>query len=153
MANNLTVSSVDRQNILNNPYAVEEIKKSIGVKGIEYNGRIVVIKEQIADFFEVTPRTIDNYIAHNEKELKDNGYEVLRGNSLKTIKLAINEQYVNEMYFANIKMVPQLGVFDFRALLRWKTSVIILLQEKSRKISFMTSFMPLSMRHSMMMKN
>lgn len=110
MAKDLTVSLVDRQNILNNPYAVEEIKKSIGVKGIEYNGRIVVIKEQVADFFEVTPRTIDNYIAQNEKELKNNGYEVLRGNSLNELKLAIKEQYVNEIYFVNIKKTPQLGV-------------------------------------------
>jgi hypothetical protein len=130
MAKDLTVSLVDRQNILNNPYAVEEIKKSIGVKGIEYNGRIVVIKEQVADFFEVTPRTIDNYIAQNEKELKNNGYEVLRGNSLNELKLAIKEQYVNEIYFVNIKKTPQLGVFDFRAFLN--LAMLITESEKAK---------------------
>jgi hypothetical protein len=130
MAKDLTVSLVDRQNILNNPYAVEEIKKSIGVKGIEYNGRMVVIKEQVADFFEVTPRTIDNYIAQNEKELKNNGYEVLRGSSLNELKLAIKEQYVNEIYFVNIKKTPQLGVFDFRAFLN--LAMLITESEKAK---------------------
>jgi hypothetical protein len=48
MAKDLTVSAVDRQNILNNPFAVAEIQKSIGMKGIEFNGRIVVLKEQVA---------------------------------------------------------------------------------------------------------
>lgn len=130
MAKDLTVSSVDRQNILNNPYAVEEIKKSIGIKGIEYKGRTVVIKEQVALFFEVTPRTIDNYIAKNEQELKNNGYEVLRGKSLQGIKLSIKEQDVNEIYFANIKMTPQLGVFDFRAFLN--LAMMLTESEKAR---------------------
>ncbi|HQN71880.1 MAG TPA: DNA-binding protein [bacterium] len=117
MPKDLTVSSVDRQNILNNPYAVAEIKKSIGLKGIEFEGKAVVLKEQVALFFEVDPRTIDNYIAQNENELKNNGYEVLRGNPLKLFKIAVESQDVDEIYFVNIKMAPQLGIFDFRAFL------------------------------------
>jgi hypothetical protein len=42
-----------------------------------------------------------------------NGYEVLKGNRLKTIKLAIHGADVPEIDFGNIKMTPQLGVFDF----------------------------------------
>jgi len=117
MPKDLTVSSVDRQNILNNPYAVEEIKKSIGLKGITFQGKTVVLKEQVALFFEVDPRTIDNYIADNESELRDNGYAVLKGNPLKLFKIAVANQDVDEIYFVNIKKAPQLGVFDFRAFL------------------------------------
>ena len=130
MQNDLTVSSIDRQNILNNPFAVEEIKKNLNLKGIEYNGRIVVLKEQVADFFEVSIRTIENYIAQNENELRNNGYEVLRGKSLNDMKLAIKEQDVTEINFGNIKMVPQLGIFDFRAFLN--LAMLLAESEKAR---------------------
>lgn len=117
MAKDLTVSGVERQNILNNPYALEEIEKSVGLKGFDFRGKMVITKEQIAAFFEVTPRTIDNYLAQNEAELKNNGYEILRGKSLQELKLTLKENYVDEKYFVDIKKAPSLGVFDFRAFL------------------------------------
>ncbi len=112
----LTVSQVDRQNILNNPYALQEIEKATRIKGIPFEGKTVVLKEQVSAFFEVTPRTIDNYIEKFGEELRQNGYEVIRGNRLKKFKMSVHEQDVNETDFVNIK-VPQLGVFDFRAFL------------------------------------
>jgi len=110
----LTVSQVDRQNILNNPYALQEIEKATRIKGIPFEGKTVVLKEQVSAFFEVTPRTIDNYIEKFGEELRQNGYEVLRGNRLKSLKLEISRQGVNETDFVNIK-IPQLGIFEFRA--------------------------------------
>ncbi len=38
------------------------------------------------------------------EELGRNGYEVLKGNQLKTIRLAIQEANVPEIDFGNIKM-------------------------------------------------
>ena len=56
---NLTDSHVDRQNILNNPYALAEIEQAAGIRGIPFEGKTVLLKEQVAAFFEVTPlRTI-----------------------------------------------------------------------------------------------
>jgi len=112
----LTVSQVDRQNILNNPYAIQELEKATHIRGIPFGDKTVVFKEQIAAFFEVTPRTIDNYIEKNGEELRQNGYEVLKGKRLKELKLLISEKYVHEIDFVNIK-APQVGVFDFRAFL------------------------------------
>ena len=132
MVKDLTVSSIDRQNIINNPYAVEEIRKTIGLSGIEYRGKTVVLKEQVAVFFEVDPRTIDNYISQNENELRNNGYEVLKGNALKEFKAAVKEQDVNEIYFANIKKAPQLGIFDFRAFLN--LSMLLAESEKAKML-------------------
>lgn len=117
MSKNLTTSEVDRQNILNNPYALAEIEKATGIQGIPFEGRSVVIKEQVASFFEVTPRTVDNYLEKFAPELERNGYEVLRGKRLKSLKLAIQELDVNETDFVNISKTPQLGIFDFRAFL------------------------------------
>ncbi len=117
MAKDLTVSGVERQNILNNPYALEEIQKNVGIHTISYKGKAVLTKEQAADFFEVSLRTIELYLSKNEKELKQNGYEVLRGKALQELKLAISEADVPEMYFGDIKKAPSLAVFDFRSFL------------------------------------
>ena len=117
MSKDLTTSAIDRQNILNNPYALAEIEKAAGIRGIPFEGKTVVLKEQVASFFEVTLRTVENYLEHNAEELARNGYEVLKGNRLKTLKLVIQELDVPETDFGNISKAPQLGVLDFRAFL------------------------------------
>lgn len=117
MSKDLTNSAVDRQNILNNPYALAEIEKAAGVQGIPFEGKTVVLKEQIAAFFEVTTRTIENYLEQNAEELSKNGYEVLKGNRLKLLKKVIQGLDVHETDFGNIAKTPQLGIFDFRAFL------------------------------------
>jgi hypothetical protein len=75
MAKDLTTSELDRQNILNNSYALAEIEKAAGIYGIPFEGKTVVLKEQAASFFEVTVRTIENYLKQNAEELGRNGYE------------------------------------------------------------------------------
>ena len=113
----LTSSPVERQNILNNPYALQEIEKATKIKGISFEGKTVVLKEQVAAFFEVTLRTVENYLGQHSVELAKNGYEVLRGKRLNNLKIEISAMDVPEIDFGNIKMAPQLGIFDFRAFL------------------------------------
>ena len=105
----LTTSAVDRQNILNNPYALAEIERAAGVQGIPFEGKTVVLKEQVAAFFEVTLRTVANYLEQNAVELARNGYEVLKGERLRTLKAAIQSLDVPEADFGNISRTPQLG--------------------------------------------
>ncbi len=116
MVKNLTNSNVDRQNILNNKYAVQAIENEIKHPGIVFEGKMVFFKEQVADFFEITTRTIENYISKYESELRENGYDVLKGNRLKAIKLLIKAEHVTEIRFGNIN-ASQIGIFDFRAFL------------------------------------
>jgi hypothetical protein len=117
MSKDLTNSAVDRQNILNNPYALAEIEKAAGIRGIPFEGKTVVLKEQVASFFEVTPRTIDNYLERSGEELAKNGYEVLVGKRLTEFKLALRGLDDPETDFAIISKTARLGVFDFRAFL------------------------------------
>ncbi|MBW1852421.1 MAG: DNA-binding protein [Deltaproteobacteria bacterium] len=124
----LTVSQVDRQNILNNPYALQEIEQATRISGIPFEEKTVVLKEQVAAFFEVTLRTIENYLGQHDHELAQNGYEILKGNRLKQFKLAISESDVPEIDFGNIAKAPQLGVFDFRAFL----DLAMLIKESDR---------------------
>jgi len=115
MPQDLTNSSIQRQNILNNPYALKEIENATRIQGIAFEGRNVVLKEQVAAFFEVTPRTVDNYIEKFGDELRRNGYEVIRGKRLKELKKAISESGADETGFVTKTTV--LGIFDFRAFL------------------------------------
>lgn len=117
MNKNLTESPIARQNILNNQYALAEIERAAGVQGISFEGKTVVLKDQVASFFEVSLRTVENYLEQNAEELAQNGYEVLKGKRLKTLKLAIQAMDVPETDFGNISKSPQLGILDFRAFL------------------------------------
>jgi hypothetical protein len=127
MAKDLTTSPVDRQNILNNQYALAEIEKATHIQGISFEGKRVLVKDQVAAFFEVSTRTIDNYLDEFAQELRANGYEVIKGNRLKQLKNEIRSQFVNETDFVNIKG-PALGIFDFRAFL----NLAMLMQESER---------------------
>ena len=117
MSKNLTNSAIHRQNILNNPFALQEIEKATHITGIPFEGKTVVLKEQVADFFEVTLRTVENYLSQSEEELARIGYEVIKGNRLKSFKSALKDMDVPEKYFWNIAKTPQLGILDFRAFL------------------------------------
>ena len=94
---------------------MQEIERATRIKGIPFEGKTVVLKEQVSAFFEVTLRTIENYLGKYGEELAQNGYEVLKGNRLKKLKFTISESDVPETDFGNITKAPQLGIFDFRA--------------------------------------
>jgi hypothetical protein len=128
MSKDLTSSSIDRQNILNNPFALAEIEKAAGLRGIPFRGTSVVLKEQVAAFFEVTVRTIENYLEQHAEELAKNGYAVLVGKPLQELKLAMSGMDDPEMNFGDISKAPRLGVFDFRAFL----NLAMLMRESER---------------------
>ncbi len=111
MTKDLTTSAIDRQNILNNTIALPKIQESLDVKFYEFQGKYVITRQQVADFYEVDVRTIDRCIKANEEEIMSNGYFLCKGNALKAFKL----QYVRDIDVAN--KTPQLGLFDFRAFL------------------------------------
>jgi hypothetical protein len=126
MTKDLTNTAVSRQNVLNNSLAVAEIQKIVGLKGVLFENEYKFLKRQIADFFEVTERTIDNCLEKNEKELSKNGYEVLNGNRLIDFKLVWQHSFDNETDFV-IKTV-RLGIFNFRTLL----NIAMLLTDSER---------------------
>lgn len=130
MDKDLTNSPTDRQNILNNPFALVEVEKATGISGIPFEGQTVVLKEQVADFLEVTLRTVENYLERYGDELARNGYEIIRGKRLQDLKLAISKLDVPETDFGNINKSPQLGVFPFRAFLN--LAMVVAESERAR---------------------
>lgn len=122
MNKDLTNSDIHRQNILNNPYALQKIEVHFAFSGKQFEGQTVFTKADLANLFEVDERTIERYVAQHGDELGKNGYQVLRGKSLKNYRLSdVSDTNVGDK-------APSLGVFNFRALL----NIAMLLTESER---------------------
>jgi hypothetical protein len=129
MSKDLTNSLVARKNVLNNPYALNQLETNLQFGGLKFEGETVFTKQQAAVLLEVDERTIDRYLSSYSEELKSNGYRILRGKSLKSIRLA----YVDDTDVVDISpKTPSLGVFTFRALLN--LAMIVTESERAKAI-------------------
>lgn len=108
---NLTGSGVDRQNILNNKDALENIRKYLGIDGMFFENELRFTRQQITEFYEIDSSTIDRYMSKNIKELKQNGYTILKGKSLSDFKRQFGSTLIDGL------KAPSLGVFNFRAFI------------------------------------
>ncbi|RAU84482.1 DNA-binding protein [Pontibacter arcticus] len=107
----LTVSAIDRQNILNNLSAVADIQAYLGIRGMFFQHEYRFTKAQVAEFYEIDYSTIERYLSQHEEELKHNGYEIFKGKRLKEFKTEFG------WLLGDGTKAPQLGVFNFRAFL------------------------------------
>ena len=115
MIKDLTTSRIDRQNILNNEMAIEEIQKNVVEKMVFWNDKYYLTKEMLASFFDVEVRTIERYISTYGEELKENGYELLKGKRLPSFITAYDETFATDINAAH--KIRSISVFDFRAFL------------------------------------
>lgn len=127
MAKDLTTSVHDRQNILNNSYALTHAEKHMSLGGIEFNGEKVFTKNQLIELFDVSDTTIERYINNHLDELKNNGYTLLRGKSLKDFKEIADGTLINEGTKTSI-----LGIFKFRSVLN--LAMLLVESEQARAI-------------------
>lgn len=124
--NDLTISNIERQNVLNNHYAIEQIKDSLGIVGMEFEGEYRFTKKMVADYYEVDISTIDRYLTTYTDELKHNGYVLCRGKHLKDFKLQF-AHLINEA-----SKTTQLGLFNFRAFLN--IGMLLTESEKAKQV-------------------
>lgn len=111
----LVEDPLERQNILNNQFALSEIEKSLGLKGVLFEGSYRFTKQQISDFFEIDVRTIERYLEKYKSEIDENGYEVLRGKRLDQFKLDSKNQSDTDI---DVGVKSRMyGIFDFRSFL------------------------------------
>ena len=111
MKKDLTISNIERQNVLNNKLAVNTIQQHLDITGMLFDGEYRFTKQMVADFYEVDERTIDRYLESHEQELKHNGYFLCKGKSLNDFKLQFG-RVINVATKTTI-----LGLFNFRAFL------------------------------------
>ena len=120
MAKDLTSSRLDRQNILNNDLAVEEIQDSIEIRSVPWNEKLYLTKELVAAFFDVDIRTIERYISSFSDELKANGMEILKGKKLESFISAYDSAFATDINVGH--KIRSMTVFDFRAFLNMQCS-------------------------------
>ena len=120
----LTTSNIERQNVLNNSYALENIQQYVGLPSIEFEGEYWLTKQMVAEFFEVEERTIERYLEKYSDELKHNGYILMRGKRLKDIKL----QFAPVIGVGS--KTTQLSLFNFRSFLN--LAMLLVESEKAR---------------------
>ena len=112
MAKDLTESLHDRQNILNNRYALQKAEQHLALGGVQFEGEAVFTKQQVMELFEISERTIERYLSSHADELKNNGYQILRGSKLREFKVLTHGTVIDDGTKTSV-----LGVFSFRAIL------------------------------------
>ena len=124
--NDLTVSNIERQNVLNNTYALQTIQENLDVNGLRFHGQLLFTTKMVADFYGVDERTIKRYVQMHGDELRANGYFLSEGNLLKELKL----HFVGDINVP--KFTRQLGVFSFQAFLN--IGMLLTESEKAKQL-------------------
>lgn len=124
--NDLTVSNIERQNVLNNRYAVDVLQENLGFTGMLFEGEYRFTKKMVADFYEVKERTIERLLEEHSDELRYNGYILSRGKQLKEFKL----QFAPVINVGS--KTTQLGLFNFRAVLN--VGMLLTESEKAKQV-------------------
>lgn len=122
----LTESKIDRENILNNPYAIKPIQEVLWLSFPLFEGEMRITTKQVADFFEVDTRTIERSIEQYKAELTKNGYEVFTWKRLAEAKLSFG----TDIDVGTKTTV--LGLFNFRAFLN--IGMILTDSEKAKEL-------------------
>lgn len=112
MTKDLTNSSIERQNILNNRYALQQAEQHLNLGGVVFEGETVFTKAQLVALFEISESTIEKYLVSHSDELKSNGYSVLKGKKLREFKALMDGAVMD--YGTKVSV---LGIFNFRAVL------------------------------------
>ena len=122
----LTISNIERQNVLNNRFAVSKVQEHLDIEGMLFEGEYRFTKKMVADFYEVEERTIERYLEKHSDELAANGYVLCKGKHLKELKL----QFAPVINVGS--KTTQLGLFNFRSFL----DMVMLLteSEKAKKV-------------------
>ncbi len=122
----LTNSNIERQNILNNRFALERVQEYIGLPGMLFYDEYRFTKQMVTDFFEIDISSIDRYLSKYEQELKHNGYVLIKGKRLKEFKL----QFASVINVGS--KTTQLGLFNFRSFLN--LAMLLVESKKARHL-------------------
>lgn len=122
----LTISNIERQNVLNNRLAVSKVQEHLDIEGMLFEEEYRFTKKMVADFYEVEERTIERYLEKHSDELSANGYILCKGKHLKELKL----QFAPVINVGS--KTTQLGLFNFRSFL--DMGMLLTESEKAKKV-------------------
>ncbi|MBN2675948.1 MAG: DNA-binding protein [Alphaproteobacteria bacterium] len=113
----LAQSSIQRQNVLNNPFAIKAMQQKFNLGGIIYKDDLFYTKQMVADIFKIDERTIDRYVSTHEIEFSKNGYRILSGINLKEFKELILLGDIHVVEFD--QRTPKIALFSFKTVLNF----------------------------------
>lgn len=122
----LTESNIERQNILNNPFAIQKLEDKLALGGMKYQGETIFTKIDVAQIFDIDERTVERYLSNHKDELEKNGYKILQGKTLKELK---------EFFGSDIDVGSKttiLSIFSFRSVLN--LAMLLTESEKAKLI-------------------
>ena len=122
----LTVSNIERLNVLNNRFAIDKIQKRLDISGMLFEGEYLFTKKMVAEFYEVEERTIERYVEKYSAELSASGYVLCKGKRLKDLKL----QFAPVINVGS--KTTQIGLFSFKAFLN--IGMLLTESEKAKKV-------------------
>lgn len=125
----LTVSNIERQNVLNNRFAIDEIQQHLELSGMLFEGEYRFTKKMVAEYYGVEERTIERYLTKYSDELSANGYVLCKGKSLKNLKL----QFAPVINIGS--KTTQIGLFNFKAFLN--LGMLLTESEKAKSLRSM----------------
>ena len=125
----LTVSNIERQNVLNNRFAIDEIQKHLEITGMLFEGEYRFTKKMVAEYYGVEERTIERYITKYTDELSANGYILCKGKCLKELRL----QFAPVINVGS--KTTQIGLFNFKAFLN--LGMLLTESEKAKSLRSM----------------
>lgn len=65
----LTISIIERQNILNNRLAIEAVAEELSIAGMLFEGEYRFTKSMVAEYYKLEERTVERYIERFSSEL------------------------------------------------------------------------------------
>lgn len=123
MSKDLVHSQVDRQNILNNSYAIEQIQKELPLTGYLWQAEIVFTIDSVSNIFDVDTRTIQRIIEANRDELAQNGFRILSGDTLSAFR---------ESGYKISPLIRNLSLFTIRSVL--DIAMLLTTSERAKEI-------------------
>lgn len=123
MPKDLIHSQVDRQNILNNSYAIEQIQKELPLTGYLWQAEIVFTIDSVSNIFDVDTRTIQRIIEANRDELAQNGFRILSGDTLSAFR---------ESGYKISPLIRNLSLFTIRSVL--DIAMLLTTSERAKEI-------------------
>lgn len=129
MSNDLTNSPLERQNVLNNSYAISNAQQHLNLGGVEFNDDVFFTKQQVMSIYNVADSTIERYLQQHGEELKKNGYITIRGKNLKDFKNLIDGTLIYEGTISNTSI---LGLFSFKSVLN--LAMLLTESDKAKEI-------------------
>ena len=125
----LTVSNIERQNVLNNRFAIDEIQQHLELSGMLFEGEYRFTKKMVAEYYGVEERTIERYLTKYSDELSANGYVLCKGKCLKELRL----QFAPVINVGS--KTTQIGLFNFKAFLN--LGMLLTESEKAKSLRSM----------------